>query len=184
MVDRNQDRLRGFRRLLWILALVFSLFSSSASFALTKDDVISMSNQNVGEARIKGAEFVWEQGAFEVLRWYLQATYLHTEGDDGDRLLRRPQYSLGWTLNGDIGEDWSGDTTILWVHSRDDVDPLTYERVENKSYYTVNMSVAWKPWAKTAINARILNVFDQDYQEVSGYPAPGRRFMAGLQWDF
>lgn len=151
---------------------------------LIEYDFASMENQNIGEARINGAEFVWEQGAFEILRWYLQATYLHTRGDDGESLLRRPQYSLAWTLNGDIGKNWSGDTTIRWVSSRDDVDPTTYERVENNSYYTVNISVAWQPWSTLAVTGRVLNVFGEDYQEVVGYPAPGRRFMAGLRWDF
>ena len=151
---------------------------------LIEYDFASMENRNIGEARINGAEFVWEQGAFEILRWYIQATYLYTDDGDGESLQRRPQYSLAWTLNGDIGEDWSGDTTIRWVSSRDDVDPLTYERVENDSYYTVNISVAWQPWSALAITGRVLNVFDESYQEVVGYPAPGRRFMAGLRWDF
>ncbi|MEX1312415.1 MAG: TonB-dependent receptor [Candidatus Sulfomarinibacteraceae bacterium] len=151
---------------------------------LIEYDFASMENQNIGEARINGAEFVWEQGAFEILRWFFQATYLYTRGDDGESLLRRPQYSLAWTLNGDIGKKWSGDTTIRWVSSRDDVDPLTYERVENDSYYTVDISVAWQPWSTVAVTGRVLNVFDEDFQEVVGYPAPGRRFMAGLRWDF
>jgi vitamin B12 transporter len=151
---------------------------------LIEYDFTSMENRNIGEARINGAEFVWEQGAFEILRWYLQATYLSTDDGDGESLLRRPQYSLAWTLNGDIGENWSGDTTIRWVSSRDDVDPLTYERVENDSYYTVNISVAWQPWSTLAVTGRVLNVFDESYQEVAGYPAPGRRFTAGLRWDF
>jgi vitamin B12 transporter len=151
---------------------------------LIEYDFASMENRNIGEARINGAEFVWEQGAFEILRWYLQATYLYTDDGDGESLLRRPQYSLAWTLNGDIGENWSGDTTIRWVSSRDDVDPVTYERVENDSYYIVNMSVAWQPWSTLAITGRALNVFDESYQEVVGYPAPGRRFMVGLRWDF
>jgi vitamin B12 transporter len=151
---------------------------------LIEYDFASMENRNIGEARINGAEFVWEQGAFEILRWYLQATYLHTQDDDGESLLRRPQYSLAWTLNGDIGKNWSGDTTIRWVSSRDDVDPATFERVENDSYYTVNISVAWQPWSTLAITGRALNVFDESYQEVAGYAAPGRRFIVGLRWDF
>jgi vitamin B12 transporter len=151
---------------------------------LIQYDYVTMQNQNIGNATINGAEFVWEQGAFEILRWYLQATYLYTKGDDDESLLRRPQYSLAWTINGDIGEDWSGDTTIRWVGARDDVDPVTFERVENDSYYVVDVAVAWKAWQKLAVTGRVLNLFDQDYQEVVGYPAPGRRFMVGLRWDY
>jgi len=151
---------------------------------LIEYDYASMQNQNIGNAKINGAEFVWEQGAFEVLRWYIQATYLYTKGDDDLSLLRRPQYSVAWTMNGDIGKDWSGDTTIRWVSSRDDIDPVTYDRVENSSYYTVDISVAWKAWETLAVTGRILNVFDEGYQEVVGYPALGRRFVVGLRWDY
>jgi outer membrane cobalamin receptor len=176
------------------LGVVYTPLSGSSRwqiniFATDIDNLIefdhaTMENQNTGNARIKGAEFVWEQGTLDVVRWYLAATYLNTEGEDGLRLLRRPKFSAAWSLNGKIGEKWSGDTTILWVHSRDDVDPETFERVENESYYTVNMSVAWQPWTTLAITARALNIFGEEYQEVLGFPAPGRRFMAGLRWDF
>jgi len=151
---------------------------------LIEYDYATTQNQNIGKAKINGAEFVWEQGAFEVLRWYFQATYLHTEGDDGYSLLRRPQYSLAWTMNGDIGNDWSGDSTIRWVSSRDDIDPVTFDRVENSSYYTVDISMAWKAWNTLAVTGRVLNVFDESYQEVVGYPASGRRFVVGLRWDY
>lgn len=151
---------------------------------LIEYDFVGMENRNIGRARIKGAELVWEQGALDVLRWYLQATYLDTEDEDGLKLLRRPKYSLAWTLNGSLGRRWSGDATVLWVHSRDDVDPMSFDRVENESFYTVNLSLIWQPWSALAVTGRALNLFDREYQEVLGYPAPGRRFMFGLRWDF
>lgn len=151
---------------------------------LVEFDFVDYRNVNAGTARINGAELVWEQGALDVLRWYLQATYLDTEGDNGLPLLRRPRFSASWTLNGTIGTKWSGDVTVLWVDTRDDVDPTTFERAEAASYTTVNLAVAWQPWTELAITARALNLLDADYQEVLGYPAPGRRLMAGLRWDF
>jgi vitamin B12 transporter len=147
-------------------------------------DFATLQNVNVGTAEIRGAELVWEQGALDVIRWYLQATYLDTEGDDGLPLLRRPEVSASWTLNGDIGRGWSGDVTVLWVSSRDDVDPVTFERTESSSYTTINVAVAWRGWGAFSLTARALNVLDAEYEEVLGYPAPGRRFMAGARWDF
>jgi vitamin B12 transporter len=151
---------------------------------LIEFDFAGYENVNSGKARIKGAEFVWEQGALDVIRWYLQATYLDTEGEDGMPLLRRPQWSASWTLNGDIGRKWSGDVTVLWVDSRDDVDPETFERSTAKSHTTVNLAVAWEAWQRITITARGLNILDADYQEVLGYPAPGRRFLVGLRYGF
>ena len=151
---------------------------------LIEFDYLNYENVNAGKAKIKGVEFVWEQGALDVLRWYLQATYLNTEGEDGKPLLRRPRLSASWTLNGSIGRSWSGDVTVLWVDARDDVDPETFERAEAKSYITVNFSVALQAWQRITITARALNLLDADYQEVLGYPAPGRRWMAGLRYGF
>ncbi|TFG36265.1 MAG: TonB-dependent receptor [Candidatus Aminicenantes bacterium] len=151
---------------------------------LIEFDYATYQNVNSGTARIKGAEFVWEQGALDVIRWYLQASYLDTEGEDGLSLLRRPRFSASWTLNGSIGHKWSGDVTVLWVDSRADVNPETFERTENQSYTTINFAVAWEAWQRLSITARALNVLDADYQEVLGYPAPGRRFLAGLRYGF
>ena len=157
---------------------------------LIEFDYVNYENVNTGKARIKGAEFVWEQGALDVIRWYLQATYLNTEGEDGMPLLRRPRFSASWTLNGDIGRKWSGDVTVLWVDSRDDVDlgddpdPESFERVEAESYITINLAIAWDAWQRLTITARALNILDADYQEVLGYPAPGRRFIGGLRYGF
>ena len=151
---------------------------------LIEYDFVTVENVNVGKATIKGAEFVWEQGALDIVRWYFQANYLDAKGDDDLRLLRRPRYSASWTLNGTLSRKWSGDFTVLWVYSRDDVDPVTYQRAENDSYTTISLAVAWKAWGNLEITARALNILDKEYQEVLGYPAPGRRIMGGLRFDF
>jgi len=151
---------------------------------LIEYDFAAGQNINIGSAEIRGAELVWEQGALGVIRWYLQATYLDAVGDDDLPLLRRPKYRASWTLNGDLGRGWSGDVTVVWADSRDDVDPVTFDRVVAPSYTTVDLAVAWQPWRTLAITARALNLLDADYAEVYGYPAPGRRVMAGARWDF
>ncbi len=147
-------------------------------------DFASSRNINIGSAEVRGAELVWEQGALDVIRWYLQATYLDTEGDTGLPLLRRPELSASWTVNGDIGNGWGGDVTVLWVSSRDDVDPVTFARTEASSYLTLNLAVAWRTSGGLAFTARAVNVLDEEYEEVLGYPAAGRRFFAGARWDF
>lgn len=151
---------------------------------LIEFDFTNYENVNSGKATIKGAEFTWEQGALDVIRWYLQATYLDTEGEDGLSLLRRPRFTASWTLNGNVSKKWSGDITVLWVDTRADIDPETLERSEAASYTTVNLAIAWDAWQRLSITARALNVLDADYEEVLGYPAPGRRFLAGLRYGF
>jgi vitamin B12 transporter len=151
---------------------------------LIEYDYSAMQNRNIGSARIKGAELVWEQGVFDVVRWIMQGTWLDSEGEDDEPLLRRPVYSASWTLSGSFSDSWSGDATVRWVSPRDDVDPVTFERSENPGFTTFDLAVAWRPWTSLSITARAVNLLDADYEEVLGYPAAGRRFIAGLRWDF
>jgi vitamin B12 transporter len=75
----------------------------------------------------------------------------------------------------------SGDLTVLYVGSRDDVDPITFGRSRATSYTTCDLSLAYSLWTGVEITGRVLNVFDEEYSEVLGYPAPGRRYIFGLR---
>ncbi|MEJ2582115.1 MAG: TonB-dependent receptor [Acidobacteriota bacterium] len=106
---------------------------------------------------------------------------LRSEGDDGLPLLRRPRWSGTWTLHGQLSEHISGDLTLVYVGTRDDVDPITYQRLSAPSYATGDIALAYSLWNGVEVTARALNVFDEESSEVLGYPAPGRRYFFGLR---
>ena len=128
-----------------------------------------------------GAEFALEQSIGKRTASFLQATYLDTEDDEGRQLLRRPTWSGSWTIHGAFSEHFTGDLTVVYVGSREDVDPVTFERAEADDYTTGNIALAYSLWNGVEITARVLNVADKQYQEVLGYPAPGRRWLLGLR---
>lgn len=148
---------------------------------LIEFDFATYSNANVGSATIRGAEISWESSIGRRGTSFLQATYLDTEDALGQPLLRRPEWSGSWTLHGAMTEHLTGDLTVLYVGSRDDVDPVSFERTSAASYTTANLALAYSLWNGVEITGRVLNLAGEEYQEVLGYPAPGRRYMVGLR---
>ncbi|HSO22101.1 MAG TPA: TonB-dependent receptor [Chondromyces sp.] len=148
---------------------------------LIEFDFASYSNANIGTATIRGAELSWEAALGRRGGSILQATYLDTEDDLGQPLLRRPEWSGSWTLHGAMSEHLTGDLTVVYVGSRDDVDPASFERSRAASYTTADLALAYSLWDGVEITGRVLNIADSEYQEVLGYPAPGRRYIVGLR---
>ena len=148
---------------------------------LVEFDYATYQNHNIGSASIRGAEISWTRSLGKRGASFIQATYLDTEDDNGQPLLRRPEWSGSWTVQGNFSKHLSGDLTVLYVGARDDVDPITFERSQASSYTTGDIALAYSLWDGVEVTGRVLNVLDKDYQEVLGYPAQGRRYLFGLR---
>jgi vitamin B12 transporter len=148
---------------------------------LIEYDFATSANANIGAATIRGAELSWDYPLGRRGASFLQATYLDTEDDLGQPLLRRPEWGGSWTLHGAFSKRFNGDLTVVYVGSRQDVDPVTFERATADSYTTASIALAYAAWHGVEITGRMLNVADADYQEILGYPAPGRQYLVGLR---
>ena len=151
------------------------------------DDLIIYDNAtfafaNVAEADILGAELAWEAPLTGTLLSLAQATWLDTEDSDGLELLRRPEWSASWTVHGGLMERLRGALSVVWVGSRPDVDAATFERIELGSHLTGDLSLSYEVLDGLDLLLRVRNLADESYQEVAGYPAPGRRVTGGLRW--
>ncbi len=167
------------------LVLEASLFRSDVK-DLIRYDFATLSNVNVGRARMTGAELVLG-GSLSASTWARASyTWLDTEDlDTGLPLLRRPEHRTALTVGGDLGRGASAELTGLWVGERDDVDATTYARVTSPSYFRVDLAVTGpRLFGHVAPFARVTNLLDRDYAEVAGYPSPGVRFVAGLDLAF
>jgi len=133
---------------------------------------------NVAEARQRGVELSLERRAGSSFS-RLAATWLDTEDGQGQPLLRRPRWSGSLTLGGELlwGE---GELALVYVGRRPDLDPVSFARVWQGGFLTANL--AWRlPLGESlGLTARVENLADRAYQEVRGYPAPGRRVFLGL----
>jgi len=136
---------------------------------------------NVASASIRGAELGAGLVVAPGLVWQTALTYLKTEDGAGRPLLRRPSWSGSSTVSGRICDRVRGDLTVTWVGSRVDVDPVSFSRRSMGGFVTADAAFALRLRTGVDLTVRIVNLADRAYQEVLGYPAPGRRLMAGFR---
>ncbi|WP_081532513.1 TonB-dependent siderophore receptor [Rhodovulum sp. P5] len=112
-------------------------------------------------------------------------TWLDATDPDGEVEVRRPERELGlhasYLLPNDktlIGADLRH-VSGLW-----DLDytaaSLGANRIRLDDYTVVNLTLQHEVNDRLTLTARIDNLFDEDYQEIYGYDAPGRSVYAGL----
>jgi vitamin B12 transporter len=156
---------------------------SLAGFSTDFDDLIQFDFTtfqpfNTGSARSRGLEVEtsWTRDAFSV-RW--NGTRLDTEDrTTGKELLRRPRSSSNLLASWRSGS-WTFHAEGRYVGSRLDVGDVALP-----AYSTASLAAAWRLARLGAVEpyARIENLFDREYAEAAGFPAPGRRVILGVAW--
>lgn len=163
--------------------LEVSLFWNDFGDLIVFDFATSM-NQNVGRARTRGVELSWRQRLKAQLD--VDAGYTYTLGEDrttGKDLLRRPRHRAFAGLAWRTARALMLSPRMTFVGRRDDVDALTFARIEDPSYIRYDIFARYEP-ANFAPYARLENVTDRRYQEAAGFPAPRRRYAVGLEAKF
>ena len=174
------------------VALTAALTAEATFFRNDIRDLIqyvpqSYTNENVGRARTQGVEAALRGefgGGFFARAAY---TYLDaTDLDSGLPLLRRPKHRVSATVGASFKGGTSFQATGVWVGSRLDRDAVDFTQlVTMPSYFRFDAAVtAPRVLWNVAPFLRVTNVFGGAYQEASGFPAPGRRFLAGLDVGF
>ena len=147
-------------------------------------DFITLKNQNIGRARTRGAEIVLRQTISSALDWNAGYTYLDGKDlDTGSSLLRRPRHRAYLETPFRPVAALTISPRVTFVGRRADVDALSFTRIEDPSYFRYDLFVRYG-LASLSPYARLENVTDHRYGEVNGYPAPRRRFTAGLEARF
>jgi len=121
------------------------------------------------------------------------AAYTYTDADEpAGEEVRRPKHmaSLGVTyaFMGDTGR-FSVNAVYNGTMLDDDfrrffVNGFTSERTELNSYLLVNMKASVQVSRRLELFLRVENVFDEHYQEVISYAAPGRAMFGGVRYRF
>jgi outer membrane cobalamin receptor len=147
---------------------------------LIDSDPLNFTAINVGEAETEGLELA-VSGRRGIVSGSAQLTLLTTEDlATGESLLRRPETS-GSVVVTVRPEPFSATLVTRYVGERDDLDPLTFLRAVNDSYFVADLAVSWRVSPSLLPYARLKNIADEEYQEVLGFPAPGRTFIVGLE---
>ncbi|HPR64285.1 MAG TPA: TonB-dependent receptor [Thermoanaerobaculia bacterium] len=146
-------------------------------------DYTTYSFQNMGTSRIRGLEFQWNHAWGETATVRTSVTVLdHENTDTGQPLLRRPDLSASLILTVHPTLNLQTLVTGRYVGSRDDIDPLTYAREENGAYTCWDLVLHYDMGTVTPF-FRVENLFSANYEDILGYPSPGRRVIFGLSID-
>lgn len=150
------------------------------------DTIFQYEYLNIDEARSRGLELSLTLRPLESLT--LATGYTYTNAEDrtsGEDLLRRPRDK--YTLNLSYRLPVKGEVNLDLVHvgKRKDYDseypwPIT----TLKSYTVINLAGSYPVSEQLELTGRIENLFDEDYEEVSGYGTPGIAGYVGAKLSF
>jgi vitamin B12 transporter len=135
-------------------------------------------NENIGEARIKGAELTWRAWYGD---WSVTTTMLTQRPEDrttGEPLLRRAEQSATASLVRRIGPHEAG-LQMLAAGERFD-----FGGVRLAGYVLANLTASITLSDRWTLRARLDNLLDQDYELVEGYNSAGRGIYASLAYSY
>ncbi len=147
-------------------------------------DFATFKNFNIGRARTRGVELSWRQQLAAQLE--VDAGYTYLRGEDrttGRELLRRPRHRAFAGLTWRLVRALTLSPRATFVARRDDVDPLTFSRIQDPSYFRYDLFARYE-LAFFVPYLRLENLTDLRYQEAAGFPAPRRRYAAGFEAKF
>ena len=102
----------------------------------------------------------------------------------GDALIRRPRHS--GAIDASFTRDRAAAFAQLQVRGETlDIEPAfgaTGGLYMNGGHAVLNAGGSWRPAKAVEVFVRALNLFDRDYEEVLGYPAPGRTAYVGARF--
>jgi vitamin B12 transporter len=148
---------------------------------LIEFDYARSSFDNIGRAAQDGAEVSWNASWAPLGSLTVGLTYLDARDGAGQPLLRRPSWSGSATLQRALAAGVDGRLTLVWVGDRVDVDPISYARTDAAAFLTADLAVTARLSERIEGRLRAENLFDRAYEEVKGYPAPGRRVFVGIE---
>jgi vitamin B12 transporter len=136
---------------------------------------------NISRASESGVEASWVGMAGEAGHLNVALDWLEATDGSGAPLLRRPSWSGAVTVDGPVWGRLAGAASLVWVGRRTDLDPVSLARVPQPGFVTANLTATVRLAEELSVRVRVENLADRSYQEVRGYPAPGRRVFLGLE---
>lgn len=142
--------------------------------------VWGMTVENIDQARMKG----WSLGyAKSWGTWDVTASYEHLDAHDaqGQRITRRlPEYQATLALDKTWGA-WTLGANALYVGQRTD-SVWGVGNVALPSYTTVDVYAQYQFAKEWALQARVANLADKQYETAYGYNQRGRAGFLTLKW--
>jgi len=185
-VARTYELAIGGRGLDRRLDLELRLFRTDYDDLITIDPE-SFSAINLDRARVTGAGLETRYQASDAL--WLRGSYTWQKAEDrdsGERLLRRPRHKGAITVAWDQADIWRLALDLIATGEQRDV-PVAEFAANNPAWWRVDLAGGWTlPFASRRLQliGRVENLFDEQYSEITGFPAPGINAYAGVKATF
>lgn len=139
--------------------------------------------QDVGTSTSKGVEITANLRLLDSLRLTSNFTYNDTEQPNGLQRRRRPEGLMN------IGLAYSALNDRLNINgfyriSRDATDEVFGTQVDLDDFEVLDISASYRFTDNFSIYARLENVTDEDYEEITGFNSPDRAAYVGIKLKF
>jgi len=138
--------------------------------------------ENTGAATTRGVEIGFRTESVSGFFGGLSYTWLDTEqAATGEALLRRPKHSGSMNVGYAKGS-FDSLLVVTYGGSRSDVRPVfPFDTVVNGSWTVADVTLRYRLGSLQPYLS-VENLLDEEYQEVLGYPSPGRRALLGVRY--
>lgn len=177
----------------WDIGIEQFLFKNRLNFGITYfsnefENLIqydwALGFTNVASAETGGVEVFMAAFPFKRLNFRLNYTYTNSEDKTtGEELLRRPNHKANASVNFRFLKKANAHLDIIHVGKRFDILPFPTV-VEADPYTLVNLALAYEISGNIEIFARIINLFDVDYEEALGYGTAGLSGYFGIRLNY
>lgn len=135
---------------------------------------------NIGKSSVKSVSLVWQQDWSQFVSSKISQEWIDAKNDEtGDRLRRiSPRASKAVIYY--CVDAITAQTEILYFEGA----PKTDGGARLESYSLLNVSLNYHLTSAASLGLRVDNLVDREYQNISGYNAPGRNWMATARYAF
>src|SRR3989440_4824751 len=140
--------------------------------------------ENVGQATTQGVETFISVAVTD--RFKVRGDYTYTDAVDdttGLELLRRPKHKASVTASWLPTDRLSFSATALYVGSQVDGNrSFSIQRLDTDPYFVVNLAANYDAGKGVTLFVRIDNVFDERYENPTGFQRPGLGVFGGASF--
>ena len=137
--------------------------------------------QAVGTTRTRGIELSGEVPLGNAFTLFGNYTYIDSTLPDGTRERRVPEHNLLVGLGADFSNGWNGEFTVNHVSGR--VEGFGTPAAM-PDYTVAHMQISYDVTDRATAYLRVENLFDEEYQEVTGYATSDRAIYVGIRGSF
>jgi len=133
------------------------------------------SYENISRAETEGVDLTFD-ARFKMVTLGATASFLRTEDENGEQLLRRPGTRWGARIGLEPSGGFSLNLGAALVGERRDWGDVTLS-----SYTLVNLSGSYRLTDSLQVFGLVENLSDEEYEEADGYGTPGRSAYFGMK---